>query len=137
MKINIKSINKNTLSDKEICYFYKLLYKYEKEIKNDSKGFDFKKINKFLKSNLIDLDYKNPVVEHSKKNKIIFAQYKSVCVCFIRHIRNAFAHGLIIKNKNIYTIIDCDKKQKKLTMYGKINKELLPQLIEAMESTRK
>ncbi len=113
MKNKIKSFNKYTLSDKEVNYFYKLLFRYEKEIKNNPKGFDFRKNSKFLKSKSIKLDYRNPVVEHTEKNKIIFSQYKSVCACFIRHIRNAFAHGLIIKDKNTYTIIDYDNKQKK------------------------
>ena len=126
----------NTLSDKEIVYFYKLLYRYEKIICKNPKGFKYNKIKKFVKEHSINLDYTNPVKEHEEKNKIIFTQHISVCACFIRHIRNAFAHGSIKKEKNFYTIIDYDKKYKKQTMYGKINKELLPKLIKEMESTR-
>ncbi len=127
-------IEKNTLADKEIIYFYKLLFRYEKVISKNPKGFRYYKIENFLEKHSINLDYKNPVKEHFEKNKIIFKQRDSICVCFIRHVRNAFAHGLITKEKNIYTIIDYDKK--KLTMYGRINKELLSELIKEMENTR-
>ena len=131
-----KMIERNTLADNEILYFYKLLFKYEKIISKDPKGFRYNKIKKFLKTHSINLDYTSPVTEHTDKNKVVFTQYTSVCACFIRHIRNAFAHGLIRKERNVYTIIDYDKKRKKQTMYGRINKELLPKLIEEMENTR-
>ena len=129
-------MDNTNLSNKEISYFYEVLLKYEKLISKQPQGFKYKDIKKFLKQHLIHLDYKNPIVKHSEKNKIIFTYHTSICACFIRHIRNAFAHGMIQKEKNFYIIIDYDKKQKKYTMYGKINKELLPKLIEAMEKTK-
>lgn len=125
----------NTLSDQEMARFSKLLFLYERELRNNRTGFNLNKIKKFLHEKSIALIYNGNVVEQTKKNTIAFSSSISVCFDFIRHVRNAFAHAQIIKEKNSYILIDI-KNGKELTMHGSINKELLPKLIDEMLNTR-
>ena len=127
------------LSDKEILYFYDILHLVENKIKKgEHKGYkiDDKRVLQFRKSQQVKLDYKNKPYEHWDKNFIIFKTGSdSTCPAFFKHIRNAFAHGNIYKNKNMYIIKDIYRKE--ITMYGYIGQNLLKELIEVIKSTRK
>lgn len=129
----------NKLSDKEILYFYGILDFVENIIKNGKhKGYriDDKRVNEFIKNKNIKLDYKNKPHKHLNKNLIMFKIGRdSACPSFFKHIRNAFAHGNIYKNKNMYLIKDFYKKD--MTMYGYIGQNLLKELVEIMKSTKK
>ena len=126
----------NGLSDEEIKYFAKLMLRYESKIKKDPKGYNFRKLTKFLRKNNITLDYKTKPTDYNgnEKNTIIFSSKGSKCVNFIRHIRNAFAHNNITKVKNTYQLYDEDKKIP--TMKGSIGTNLLKKLIAEIENMK-
>lgn len=126
------------LTDKELLFFSKLMLRYETEIKSNPKGYDIKskELTRFLRANGITLDYKNkPELYRGEKNTVVFRSHGSRCVDFLRHVRNAFAHGLVVKQKNWYEFSDFYRKQ--LTMKGCIGVNLLKELIEKIEATRK
>lgn len=125
------------LSEKEIFQLYDLLYLYESKIKDDPKGYNWKtkEINQFKKENHIVFDMKSEVISYSKDNTILFSSNKSHCISFIRHIRNAFAHGLISKESNNILLIQ-DRYRGKLTMYGRIESRLLFQFIELIKKQK-
>lgn len=128
----------NNLSDKEVLYFYNLLFRYETQICKDPKGYRYhkKEVEKFLRKHAIQLEYKTKNIQmHNEKNTIYFTYNTSICVDFIRHVRNAFAHGLLSKEKNNYIIQDLYKR--KYTAYGRISQKLLPELISVLENTKK
>lgn len=128
----------NPLSDRELLFFTKLMLRYETEIKPNSKGYGItnKELTRFLRSEGITLDYKKkPELYQGEKNTVVFSSSGSRCVDFIYHIRNAFAHGLIVKQGNTYELTDISRKR--LTMKGRIGVNLLRELIEKIEATRK
>ena len=128
----------NPLSDKELLFFTKLMLSYETEIKPNPTGFDIKnkELTRFLRARGITLDYKKkPDLYQGEKNTVVFSSSGSRCVDFIRHVRNAFAHGLIVKQGNTYELTDISRKR--LTMKGRIGVNLLRELIEKIEETRK
>ena len=128
----------NPLSDRELLFFTKLMLRYETEIKPNSKGYGItnKELTRFLRSEGITLDYrKKPELYQGEKNTVVFSSSGSRCVDFIRHVRNAFAHGLIVKQGNTYELTDIYRKH--LTMRGRIGVNLLRELIEKIEATRK
>lgn len=125
---------KLTLTNDEISFFYRLLYRYETTIKKNPKGYniDAKEVKQFTKDHSLELDYgSKTVTKHNIKNKMTFTKGKSACVSLFRHIRNAFAHATISKVNDCYIIQD-DKR-----MYGKIETTLLPKLIDVLEQTKK
>lgn len=127
-----------TLSTDETVYLYKLLFYLEGLMRNkDTKGFDIKHkdIKRLLREERIKLDWKNPVQPHGTRDKLVFANTSTVCYAFLKHIRNAFAHGTLTKEKNLFLIID--KYRGKYTMYGTINPKKLFQLIDVMIKARK
>lgn len=127
------------LSDKEILYFYDILHFVENKIKKgEHKGYRIgdKGVKRFCKSNQLKLDYENKPYEHCNRNFIIFKTGNdSTCPAFFKHIRNAFAHGNIYKNKNLYILKDVYSKE--ITMYGYIGQNLFKELIEVIKSTKK
>ena len=127
------------LSDNEILYFSKIMLRYEGEIKTNPKGYNIndKELKKFIRNNNIRLEYKMKCTQYKEeKNTIFFSKCDdSVCVSFMRHIRNAFAHNNIVKERNSYILTD--KWHKNLTMNGRIGTNLLKDLIAKMEETRK
>ena len=141
MRMNIPATfdNINTsLNDSEVKYLYKLLfYLSDIERSGESKGFDVrnKQLNQFLKSECIKLDYKNTPIKHYDKNSIIFKKGDSVCLSLLKHIRNAFAHGRLIKIKNQYEIVDIYKE--KMTAYGLFSSSVLFNLVDKIIECRK
>lgn len=126
----------NGLSDEEITYFAKLMLRYESKIKKDPKGYNIRKLTKFLRKNNITLDSDTKPADYNgnEKNTIVFSSHDSKCVDFIYHIRNAFAHNNIQKVKNTYQLYDEDKKSP--TMKGSIDTNLLKELIAKIESMK-
>lgn len=127
-----------TLNTDETVYLYKLLFYLEGLMRNNSTtGFDInhKGIKRFLRETQIELDWKNPIQPHGTRDKLVFTNTSTVCYAFLKHIRNAFAHGTLTKDKNLFLITD--KYRGKYTMYGTINPKKLFQLIDVMIKTRK
>ena len=127
-----------TLNNQEIKYLYELLF-YLSDLQKTGKtsGFyiDNKELKKFLKEKSIALDYKTQPVMHYDKNRIIFTKGSSACYFLLKHIRNAFAHGGLTREKNVFVIED--KYQGKVTAYGRINHKLLFLLIDKIVRTKK
>jgi hypothetical protein len=63
------------------------------------------------------------------------AKGSSACYFLLKHIRNAFAHGGLTREKNVFVIED--KYQGKVTAYGRINHKLLFLLIDKIVRTKK
>ena len=127
-----------TLSTDETVYLYKLLFYLEGLMRNnDTKGFkiNHKDIKRLLREGRIELDWKNPVQPHETRDKLVFANTSTASFAFLKHIRNAFAHGTLTKEKNLFLITD--KYRGKYTMYGTINPKKLFQLIDVMIKARK
>ena len=141
MRMNIPATfdNINTsLNDSEVKYLYKMLFYLSNiEKTGESKGFDVrdKKLNQFLKSECIKLDYKNTPIKHFEKNTIIFKKGDSACFYLLKHIRNAFAHGRLTKIKNQYEIVDFYKG--KMTAYGLFSPSKLFNLVDKIIEYRK
>ena len=136
----------NKLSDEECLFFYNVLYICETEIRKDKTGYDIDKTINFRKeNNLILMKKKSKEIKaHKEINTIYFTDSKdSYCASFLTHIRNSFAHCLLLKDGDYYIIQDkCKKKNSKgkkteFSMYGIIKQELLQELIIKMEETKK
>lgn len=140
-------------TDEELAELSKWMLYYVIELKKDKKGFDKKQINSYLRQHNIILNSSGKISNKAKHNIIEFSDTESsICVSFIKHLRNSFAHGLIKATKNDFILKDKKKvrikskddnqqsKNKKyniqLTMYGKIDKTFLFDLLSLMKRTR-
>ena len=131
---------KLSLSKNDILKFYDFLYLFETQIKVCKTGYNINNsnLNSFLKKHSITLQVnEGTIVRYTDKNKIVFNKRSNESQCFsvFKHIRNAFAHGLIRKVKKLYILEDKDKKG--LTMYGRVSANLLFSLISVLEKTKK
>ena len=126
--INLDSDGSITKSD--IVEFYKVLQWVEKLKKsNQTTGFNIAKLKPFLQEKSIILDTKSPVEKIVESNKITFTDsQRSVCFSLLCHLRNAFAHDYLKNDGNTLIIEDYNNKNQ-MTMYGKINKSLLFDLV--------
>ena len=119
-------------------YMYSLLLYVEdmKRSKNTT-GFNVKNklVNAFLESHGIKLICEKESNPHNDKNTIRFRSHNSQCWDMLIHIRNAFAHGTLTKDKNSYLLIDSYKG--KYTMYGHLNSSLMIELIDTIVKNRK
>lgn len=130
------------LSDKEKLFWADLLLYYEQEVNPNPKGFNIrnKELSEFIKTNSIELNTTNKeeltgLKEETRKNVFRFTCSGNACANFLRHLRNAFAHGRIEKDeKGDYKL--SDKNGTSLTMIGYIKPKLLVELVEKMKSTR-
>lgn len=139
-------------TDEELAELSKWMLYYVIELKKDNKGFDKKRINSYLRQHNIILNSSGKISNKAKHNTIEFKDTESsICVSFIKHLRNSFAHGLIKATNNEFILKDQKKvrikskdenqsKNKKyniqLTMYGKIDKTFLFDLLSLMKRTR-
>ncbi|MBQ3130838.1 MAG: hypothetical protein IJC23_08200 [Bacteroidaceae bacterium] len=126
------------MGNQEIIYLYELLYYLsDLQIKKEIGGFDIrnKQLQSFLRKEGIKLDYKTKPVVHYEKNYIKFSVGKTVCYSLLKHIRNAYAHGLLAKEKNEFVFMD--KYQGKITAYGRIYHKLLFALIDIIVKSKK
>lgn len=118
------------LTRSEIAEFYKVL-QWVEELKksNQTKGFNIVKLKPFLQEKSIILDTKSPVEKSIEPNEITFTDsQRSVCFSLLCHLRNAFAHDYLKNDGNTLIIEDYNNKNQ-MTMYGKINKSLLFDLV--------
>lgn len=130
------------LSDEEKLFWADLLLYYEQKVKPNTTGFSIrnKELSEFIKINGIELNIKKTeemagLKEETRKNAFHFTCIENVCADFLRHMRNAFAHGRIEKDrKGDYKLTD--KKGSVLTMIGYVESKLLMELVKKMKSTR-
>ena len=131
----------NNLQNKHIVAFYEFLCEYEKNIKNEYGSFDFKnqQFQRFCTTNKIDPKNK----KSSLPNKFWFTsrqdpktKVNDVAHHLLRHIRNAFAHGLV-RRKGKYIILEDYNRNGNQSMCGKIHESLIWQFIETLKQTKK
>lgn len=127
------------LSNKEIAYFYDLLYRYEHE---SHAGYNDDEMIKKVDVIIDDKYNQNDNIACEKINTIKFSPYyNNKCWGILYHVRNALAHGNIesVTEDNCFLIKDYSDKRKrqKCNMLAKIEKEKFYQLIKAIETTRK
>ncbi len=128
------------LSEKEVKFFYDLLYKYEH---GSHAGYQDGKVLEEIQG-VIELDdnyNKECNITRKAINEIKFAPYRNnKCWAIQYHIRNAFAHGNIksVDNDTAFLIQDFSDKSKreKCNMLCYIEKGNLYTLIRIMEETR-
>ncbi len=113
---------KNPLKNK-VNYIYKEIYKIDETKKN----------SKNILSNAI------PVNELD--NKIYFVPINNKIISLLKHIRNAFAHNLVVLDKDYIILGDFLSNKNKLvfsqpTMLGRISKDKLKLLITTIGKLR-
>lgn len=155
-KATIKKISPNEnlyLDSNELYFFYRILLLCESS--KTSKGYklkDYKIENKelrnFRKEKKIELIYNKTgkkweeISQESKHNEIQFKRIDSrnICANLFVHLRNAFAHGYIEKDKvtNSLHFQNYDPKAKNVcVMDGRMTFKNLSELINKMLKTKK
>lgn len=136
---------KNRLDKNDIEFFYDILYMCEND--NELKGFSFNDRN--LKCDIlrkVSIKQVTTINDNYKpeNNTIVFAQsYKmgrrmSQPASLLIRLRNAFAHTLIESDGNHYEFKDISSRNGcHLTMVGKVEKDLLKQLVNDLLENRK
>ena len=133
--------NKNNLSKEDIFNFYNYVCAYEENIKADYGRFHFDDPNftTFCKQNNINpkKKLKNP------SNNFWFKSFpkrgiNDMAHHLLRHIRNAFAHGLITKKKDTFYFKDFSTSEKQTqTMGGQMRCDLFWSFLEELIKTKK
>lgn len=92
-----------------------------------------------LNPNFLDTD---EVPKPTNNNSINYKGKSNHTKCFLKHIRNSFAHGLLESKGNDFYIIDIPKGkenekdiEKVASMIGVISKDVFYKLIEALLNT--
>lgn len=131
----------NTLSPKEILYFYDLLLRYEYE---SYTGYQDKEVFKKVGGKIIfdDKHVQGENITQETDECFRFVPFgQTICGAILYHIRNSFAHGNLqsIENDTKFLIKDYSdkKKRRKCNMLGKISKIELYALVDIMNKTRK
>lgn len=102
-------------TDEELANLSKWMLYYEIELKKNKKGFGKNRITPYLKQHNIIFNCNGKISNKAKHNNIEFSNTElSICVSFIRHVRNSFAHGLMKATKKDFILID-QKKSKSRT----------------------
>lgn len=102
----------------------KLFKKYEIEVKGKVEG---------------EIRYDNIEQEIADDNwdknkiKMTVASNENKIIAFIKHIRNAFAHIHVYVRDDEYVMYDYDMAEKKITMYGRADKQCVKKIIEEIE----
>lgn len=144
MKIKqIKTDANPCLNTGEIEFFYKLLLRCESK---QLMGYNYndKKLQGFIKNKNIVLTYNKKrekwkgIAKDSAINEIQFINNKSsICASLFVHLRNAFAHGYIEKDKKTGVLHFQNVYQGECKMDGKMTFDTLKELIENMLKTKK
>lgn len=128
------------LSEKEILYFYNLLYLLERDTKFE--GFNIQRIDSNVKKTVnLNSDFgkddivPKPLIENAFNFKGKNKKTKSL----LKHIRNSFAHGLLESRGNDFYLLDIPsgkENEKDLesvaSMIGTMNKSIFYKMIEAI-----
>ena len=67
------------------------------------------------------------------KIKMTVASNENKIIAFLRHVRNAFAHIRVYVRDDEYVMYDYDMSEKKITMYGRVDKQYIREVIEEIE----
>lgn len=127
--------NRNKLSEKDVCKLYAFLCEYEKDIKQNAGHYHIQdeSVKTFLSKNSIFIGTMNKPT--SRRNYIrCNLRYgrtissNDVGHHILRHIRNAIAHGMIVKAKGKYfefsdktpDCIDTARAQIKVDLFWKL-----------------
>ena len=144
--MKIKQIKTNVnpcLNSGEIEFFYKLLLRCESK---QLTGYNYcdKKLQGFIKNKNIVLIYNKErekwkeIARESAQNEIQFRNNKkSISASLFVHLRNAFAHGYIEKDKNTNVLHFQNVYQGEYKMDGKMTFDTLKELIENVLKTKK
>lgn len=115
------------IKSSEILALYDFLCIFESELKRIDTDSKFEKLYPKTKKLIKALLKKNVTKSKSKEiantgyhdNKVYMTIQKTQLLCFLRHLRNSFAHNLIYTEKNFYCFED--KYRGTLTAKGKIS----------------
>lgn len=131
--------NSNNLSKDDICKFYEFVCAYEKDYKYSFGNFniDDPQVKKFCDDNDIAFG-KRP----KRTYQFVFEAYKpknkrqnDKAHHLLRHIRNAFCHGLVTKKGKRFSFKDYNKLGN-VSMEAEIREDLLWGLLDAIIKTR-
>lgn len=140
---------KSKLSEKDIVHLYEYLCQYESELKTAAGKFDINdpNVQKVISENRIYLDSCNQQAKRKISKHKYYVLYahrsdnplskKDKAHHLLRHIRNSIAHGLINKESgNILRLTDLNQSGN-MTMEGKIEFNVLKQLLSAIIQSKK
>ena len=130
-KVN-SPFNKN-----ETEFMYKLTLYVERLLSSKkTKGFDIHKINTWKKENGVILTHnKKHVGKPQNDNEIIYKKNASSCgFSLLRHLRNAFAHGIFERKGDKFIFKDMYRGS--INMYGIMKRSLFFELINEIIKTR-
>ena len=133
----------SNLSEKDIVYFYNLLYLLEVVTKYE--GFNVQRIDPNVKKTIcFNSNYGKGeyAPKPSKKNILNFRGKHQKSKHLLKHIRNSFAHGLLESRGSDFYILDIPPGKEKVadkehfaTMIGIINKAKFYKMIKAILNT--
>ena len=135
-------LERNKLSDKEILFFYNLLYDYEHD--ESHAGY---KPNDFLEElghlvNVNDNYDKKANITKFEENTMDFTPYNNnICWAILFHIRNSIAHGNLYSSSDDKSFLIFDysdrEKRSRCSMSGMVEKTKLYKLLDIIKKTRK
>lgn len=144
--MTIKAIKPNVdpcLNTEEIEFFYKILLLCESK-QLVGYNFDKSELQEFIKNKKIIPTYNKGkqkwegIVKESVHNEIQFKNNKgSICASLFVHLRNAFAHGYIEKDKKTNVLHFQNVYQGECKMDGRMSFDTLKEFIENMLKTKK
>ncbi len=134
--------NRNKLSEKDVCKLYAFLCEYEKDIKQNAGHYHTQdsSVKTFLSDNRIFI---GSIAQKSAKQNYIRYDLRSgktvslddVGHHILRHIRNAIAHGMIVKTKGSYFEFSDMTSKQKVTARARIEVKLFWKLIDVIKQT--
>ena len=132
--------NINNLSQDDICKFYEFVCQYELEVKYHfgDYNFDANVLRQFCINNNIVFGKRkaSPYRFVFEANKPKDKQQNDKAHHLLRHIRNAFCHGLVRKEGKLFILTDRNKNGNE-SMNAKIWVDLFWSLIDILLKTKK
>lgn len=134
--------NRNKLNKEDVCRLYAFLCEYEADIKQQAGHYHIQdnSVKACLSKN--DIFIGALAKKTSKQNYICYdsrsgrnASLDDVGHHILRHIRNAIAHGLIVKEKGSYFKFSDKSSKQKDTARAQIKVELFWKLIDVIKQT--
>lgn len=134
--------NRNKLSVKDICGMYAFLCEYEKDIKPKAGHYHIQddSIKTFLSNNSIFIGTINKPTLRKNYIRYDLRSGKTVSLDdvghhILQHIRNAIAHGMVVKAKGSYFEFSDINSKQTITARARIKVELFWQLISLIKQT--
>lgn len=131
------------LNEKEVQYFYNLLYILERVAKY--KGFNISRIPSNIKNSInLNPNYleNSTIPKPSDRNAISYWGKSNNSKYLLKHIRNSFAHGLLESRGNAFYFLDVppgkeneENLEEVASMIGSMDKDMFYMMMQAILKT--